>query len=106
MHLDSERRWQARRALVVVAGVVILIAALALVYALTGSDDTFDPVRYQRAVADCEASTDRDLNTTGIELDGMTPAQRDQWTKENNACVRQHLGNIPLTTEGDASDGP
>jgi hypothetical protein len=106
MQLDSERRWQARRALVVVAGVVILIGALALVYALTGSDDTFDPVRSQRVVADCEASTDRDLNTAGIELDGMTPAQRDHWTKENNACLRQHLGNIPLTTEGDASDGP
>ena len=50
-------------------------------------------------VADCEASTDRDLKTSGIELDGMAPSQRDQWTRENNACLRQHLGNIPLTTE-------
>lgn len=83
----------------VVAGVVILVAALALVYALTGSDDTFDPARYQRVVADCEASTDRDLKTSGLELDGMAPTQRDQWTRENNACLRQHLGNIPLTTE-------
>ena len=106
MQLDSERRWQARRALVVVAGVAILIGALAVVYALTGSDNTFDPVRYQRVVADCEASTDRDLNTTGIELDGMTPSQRDQWTKENNGCLRRQLGNIPLTTEGDAGDTP
>ena len=89
----------------IVAGVVILIAALALVYTLTGSGDTFDPVRYQRVVSDCEASTDRDLKTGGIDLDGMAPSQRDQWIKENNACLRQHLGNVPLTTDGDAVTG-
>jgi hypothetical protein len=91
---------------VIVAGVAVLIAVLAIVYALTGSDDTFDPARFQRVVADCEASTDRDLDTSGIDLDGMAPSQRDQWTKENNACLRQHLGTIPLTTDGDAVGGP
>jgi hypothetical protein len=103
--LDSERRWQARRALVIVAGVMILIATLTLVYTLTGSDDTFDPVRYQRVVSECEASTDRDLKTDGIELDGMTPSQRDEWDKENNACLRNRLGSVPSTTDGGAVDG-
>jgi len=90
---------------VIVAGVMILIAALALVYTLTGSDNTFDPVRYQRVVSECEASTDRDLKTDGIELDGMTPSQRDEWEKENNACLRKRLGSVPSTIDGGAVDG-
>jgi hypothetical protein len=103
--MNSERRWQARRALMIVAGVAILIAVLAVVYAVTGSGDTFDPARYQRAVSECEAATDRDLKTGGIDLDGMTVAQRDQWIKEDNACLRDRLGNVPLTTDGGAPDG-
>ena len=89
----------------IAAGVVVLIAALAIIYSLTGSGKTFDPVRYERIVSECQASTDRDLNTDGIELDGMTPSQRDQWTKENNACLRNRLGAVPPTTDGGAGDG-
>jgi hypothetical protein len=104
--MDPDRRWQARRALVVVAGVAVLIAALAIIYALTGSDDTFDPVRYQRVASECEAATDRRLETDGLDLDGMTPSQRDEWIKANNACLRKQLGdNVPFTTAGDAEDG-
>ena len=103
--MDAERRWQTRRALVIAGGVVVLIAALALLYALTGSGDTFDPVRYQRVASECEAATDRALKLGGLDLDGMTNSQRDQWITENNACLRRHLGNIPVTTGGDAVDG-
>ena len=99
--MDYEQRWQARRALVIAAGGVILIAARAVAYALTGSDDTFDPARYQRVASECEALTDRALKTGGLELDGMTASQRDEWVKENNACVKKRLGNVPLTTVGD-----
>jgi hypothetical protein len=89
---------------VVAAGLVVLIAALALVYALTESDEPFDPVRYQRIATECEASTDRALETDGLELDGMTASQRDQWIKQNNACLRKRLGSdVPFTT--DAVDG-
>jgi hypothetical protein len=103
--MDAERRWQARRALVIAAGVAVLIAALALVYALTGSGDSFDPVRYQRVASECEAATDSTLKLGGLELDGMTNSQRDQWIRENNDCLRRRLGSIPVTTGGDAVDG-
>jgi hypothetical protein len=104
--VDAEQRWQARRALVIAAGVALLIGALALIYALTESDDTFDPVRYQQVASECEASTDRALKTGGLELDGMTASQRDEWIKENNACLRRHLGNVPFATDGDGVDAP
>jgi hypothetical protein len=103
--VDAERRWQTRRALVVATGVVILIVTLALVYALTGSDESFDPVHYQRVASECEASTDRALKTDGLELDGMTTSQRDEWIKENNACLRRRLGDVPLTTTAEGFDG-
>lgn len=83
----------------------VLIAALALVYALSGSDEPFDPVRYQQVASECEASTDRALKTDGLELDGMTASQRDEWTERNNACVRRQLGDVPITTAGDGLDG-
>jgi hypothetical protein len=95
--VDAEQRWQARRALVIAAGVVVLIATLAVVYALTGSESTFDPVRYQRVATECAASTDRALKLGGIELEGMTNSQRDHWTTENNACLLRRLGKIPVT---------
>ena len=90
----------------IAAGVALLIGALALIYALTGSDDKFDPARYQQVASDCEASTDRALKTGGLELDGMTASQRDEWIKENNACLRRHLGDVPFTTDGDVVDAP
>lgn len=82
----------------ITAGVVVLIATLAVVYALTGSSNSFDPVRYQRVAIECEASTDRSLKLGGIELEGMTNSQRDEWITENNACLRRRLGKVPPIT--------
>ena len=90
----------------IAAGVALLVGALTLIYALTGSDDEFDPARYQQVASECEASTDRALKTGGLELDGMTASQRDEWIKENNACLRRHLGDDPFTTDGDVVDAP
>jgi len=90
---------------VIAGGVVVLIAALAIVYSLTGSGKTFDPVRYQQVANECEAATDHALKLGGIELEGMTNSQRDAWITENNACLRRRLGTIPDTTPGDAVAG-